>query len=80
MPTGEIEIKVSEITVINKSELPPFTIEDITDGGEEIRAKYRYLDLRRNIFHNNLLLRHKMAREIRKYLDSMDFLKLKPRC
>ncbi|MHC8947936.1 aspartate--tRNA ligase [Sphingobacterium hungaricum] len=76
IPTGEIEIKVSSLEILNKSKLPPFTIEDETDGGEDIRMKYRYLDLRRNSVRENLVLRHKMAQEIRKYLDSQDFLEV----
>ncbi len=76
IPTGEIEIKVSALEVLNASKLPPFTIEDETDGGEDLRMKYRYLDLRRNPVRNNLILRHKMAQSIRKYLDEQDFLEV----
>jgi aspartyl-tRNA synthetase len=76
MPTGEIEIAVSAIEVLNAAKIPPFMIEDETDGGEELRAKYRYLDLRRNPIRNNLMLRHKMAQEVRKYLDSRDFIEV----
>lgn len=74
IPTGEIEIKVSEFKVLNASKTPPFTIEDDTDGGEELRAKYRYLDLRRNPVQDKLRLRNKVALETRKYLDSKDFI------
>jgi len=74
IPTGEIEIKVSELTVLNASKTPPFTIEDDTDGGEELRAQYRYLDLRRNPVQEKLRLRNKVALETRKYLDSVDFV------
>lgn len=74
IPTGEIELKVSSITILNGSKTPPFTIEDNTDGGEEIRAQYRYLDLRRNPVQQKLLLRNKVALETRKYLDTLDFL------
>tara|TARA_R110002072_G_scaffold302779_2_gene488645 strand:+ start:70 stop:1815 length:1746 start_codon:yes stop_codon:yes gene_type:complete len=74
IPTGEIEIKVSKITVLNGSKTPPFTIEDETDGGEEIRAQYRYLDLRRKPIREKLLLRNKVALETRKYLDSQEFI------
>lgn len=74
IPTGEIEIKVSKLTVLNGSITPPFTIEDDTDGGEELRAKYRYLDLRRNPVQEKLRLRNRVALETRKYLDSQDFL------
>lgn len=76
IPTGEIEILVSEIHVLNESATPPFTIEDESDGGDELRMKYRYLDLRRGPLQKNLLLRHKMAKEIRKYLDSLDFIEV----
>ncbi|WP_295667211.1 aspartate--tRNA ligase [uncultured Mucilaginibacter sp.] len=76
MPTGEIEIGVSKIEILNGAKVPPFMIEDETDGGEELRAKYRYLDLRRNPIRNNLMLRHKMAQEVRKYLDGLDFIEV----
>ena len=76
MPTGDIEIEVFEFTVLNPSELPPFTIEDETDGGEELRMKYRYLDLRRSPVKNNLILRHRMAQEVRNYLDSIGFIEV----
>jgi aspartyl-tRNA synthetase len=76
MPTGEIEIEVSELNILNKSELPPFTIEDDTDGGEELRMKYRYLDLRRSPVKNNILLRHKVSQEVRKYMDSIGFVEV----
>ncbi|MBU0765163.1 MAG: hypothetical protein KJ607_10050 [Bacteroidetes bacterium] len=69
LPTGEIEIRVSGIRVLSRSELPPFTIEDETDGGEELRMKYRYIDIRRAPVRKNLELRHKVAGEVRKYLD-----------
>ena len=76
MPTGEVEIKVSNMELLNAAKLPPFLIEDETDGGEDLRAKYRYLDLRRNPVRNNLVLRHKMAQEVRKYLDGLDFIEV----
>jgi aspartyl-tRNA synthetase len=76
MPTGDIEIDVKSIEVLNESQVPPFTIEDETDGGEELRMKYRYLDLRRNPLKNNLLLRHKLSLETRKYLDSQQFVEV----
>ncbi|AYL98578.1 aspartate--tRNA ligase [Mucilaginibacter celer] len=76
IPTGEIEIVVTAIEVLNAAKLPPFLIEDETDGGEELRAKYRYLDLRRNPIRSNLVLRHKMAQEVRKYLDKLDFIEV----
>ncbi len=73
IPTGEIEIIVSELDILNKSETPPFTIEDETDGGEELRMKYRYLDLRRNPLRKALEIRHKMVSEVRRYLDEQSF-------
>lgn len=73
IPTGEIEILVSELTILNVALTPPFTIEDETDGGEDIRMKYRYLDIRRNPVKNSLLFRHKVAMEVRKYLSDLDF-------
>ncbi|MBP5637295.1 MAG: aspartate--tRNA ligase [Bacteroidales bacterium] len=76
MPTGDIEIKLSEITVLNKSAVPPFTIEDESDGGEDLRMKYRYLDLRRNPLKNALMLRHKVAHEVRNYLDAKGFMEI----
>lgn len=76
IPTGEIEITVSEFTILNKSKTPPFTIEDESDGGEELRMKYRYLDLRRNPLRKNLELRHRMSIETRKYLDSQEFFEI----
>ena len=76
MATGDIEIFVSEINILSNSELPPFTIEDDTDGGEELRMKYRYLDLRRSPVRNNILLRHKVAQEVRKYMDSRGFVEI----
>ncbi len=74
MPTGEIEIKVTELKVLNSAKTPPFTIEDETDGGEEIRAQYRYLDIRRAPIQANLMLRNKVALETRKYMDSQNFV------
>ena len=76
IPTGEIEIIASKLTVLNKSKNPPFTIETDTDGGEDLRMKYRYLDLRRSNVRKNLELRHKMTIETRKYLDNLDFLEV----
>ena len=76
LATGDIEIAVSRLTVLNSSEVPPFTIEDNTDGGDDIRMKYRYLDLRRSCVSHNLLLRHRMTMEIRRYLDSMNFVEI----
>jgi aspartyl-tRNA synthetase len=73
IPTGEIEILVKEMTILNAALTPPFTIEDETDGGEDIRMKYRYLDIRRNPVKNSLLFRHKVAMEVRKYLSDLDF-------
>ena len=76
IPTGEIEIKVSQLDVLNAAKLPPFTIEDETDGGDDLRMKYRYLDLRRNPLRNNLVLRHRLAQETRNYLDRHQFLEV----
>jgi aspartyl-tRNA synthetase len=76
LPTGDIEIVVSSISVLNASAIPPFTIEDDSDGGDELRMKYRYLDLRRNVVKQNIILRHKLAQEVRKYLDSQNFLEI----
>ena len=76
IPTGDIEVIVSELTILNQSETPPFTIEDNTDGGDDIRMKYRYLDLRRNAVRANLELRHKMAFEVRRYLDEQQFMEV----
>ena len=74
--TGDIEIILSEINILNLSATPPFTIEDNSDGGEELRAKYRYLDLRRNPLKNALMLRHKLAHEVRNYLDAQGFMEI----
>ncbi|MDD3075026.1 MAG: aspartate--tRNA ligase [Proteiniphilum sp.] len=76
IPTGDIEIIASELTVLNASQTPPFTIETETDGGDELRMKYRYLDLRRNVVRQNLELRHRMAFETRRYLDERAFLEV----
>lgn len=74
--TGEIEIKVTGLDILNPSKLPPFTIEDETDGGDDIRMKYRYLDLRRNPVRESLQLRHQVARQTRAYLDSLNFIEV----
>ena len=76
LPTGEIEIEVKELNVLNPAVTPPFTIEDETDGGDDLRMKYRYLDLRRTCVRKNLELRHKMAFEVRRYLDEQGFLEV----
>lgn len=76
LPTGEIEIIATSLKVLNRSDVPPFTIEDDTDGGDDLRMKYRYLDLRRSCVRGNLELRHRMAFEIRRYLDSKGFLEV----
>lgn len=73
IPTGDVEILVSELNILNEAQLPPFTIEDETDGGEDIRMKYRYLDIRRNPVKNSLLFRHKVAMEVRNYLSNQGF-------
>ena len=74
--TGEIEIKVADLAVLNAAKLPPFLIEDETDGGDDLRMKYRYLDLRRNPVRNNLVLRHQMAQAVRSFLDQQGFLEV----
>lgn len=76
IPTGEIEILVEDIQILNASKLPPFTIENDTDGGEELRMQYRYLDIRRNPVKNKLIFRSKVAQEVRKYLSDMDFIEV----
>lgn len=76
LPTGDIEIIASDLKILNKSDVPPFTIEDNTDGGDDLRMRYRYLDLRRGAVRRNLELRHRMAFEIRRYLDSKGFLEV----
>ena len=76
LPTGDIEIIADELKVLNPSEVPPFTIEDESDGGDDLRMRYRYLDLRRNPVRRNLELRHRMTMEVRRYLDSKGFLEI----
>lgn len=76
MPTGEIEISLSALNILNSSLTPPFTIEDNSDGGDELRMKYRYLDLRRNPVKNAMILRHKMAQSVRRFLDGEGFLEI----
>lgn len=76
MPTGEVEIKITALEILNAAKLPPFMIDDETDGGDDLRMKYRYLDLRRNPIRNNMVLRHKMAQAVRRYLDNLDFIEV----
>lgn len=76
IPTGDIEIRVLEFEILNAAKTPPFTIEDETDGGDDLRMKYRYLDLRRNVVRKNMELRHNLAKEIRNYLDQAGFLEV----
>lgn len=76
IPTGEIEILVEKLVILNSAELPPFTIEDETDGGEELRMKYRYLDIRRNPVKDKLIFRHKMAQKVRNYLSDQGFIEV----
>ena len=76
MPTGSIEIKVSKLEVLNAAKVPPFIIEDETDGGDELRMKYRYLDLRRGVVREKLQLRHRMMQETRKYMDGQNFIEV----
>lgn len=79
-PTGDIEIEVTQLTVLNGSKTPPFTIEDETDGGDDLRMKYRYMDLRRNPVQENIIFRSKLAIETRKYLDSEGFIEVETPC
>ena len=76
IPTGEIEILVTELIILNSATTPPFTIEDETDGGEELRMKYRYLDIRRNPVKNNIIFRHKLTQEVRNYLSNEGFVEV----
>jgi aspartyl-tRNA synthetase len=76
IPTGEIEIKITSLDILNSSKIPPFLIEDDTDGGDDLRMKYRYLDLRRAPLRNNMILRHKMAQTVRRYLDGLEFIEV----
>ncbi|MEM8927759.1 MAG: aspartate--tRNA ligase [Bacteroidota bacterium] len=76
LPTGDIEVLVTALTVLNEALLPPFTIEDETDGGEELRMQYRYLDIRRNPVKNNLIFRHKVTMEVRKHLSGQGFIEV----
>lgn len=80
IPTGEVEIAVDNLTVLNASEVPPFLIEDETDGGEDLRMKYRYLDLRRSVVRKNLELRHQLMKLTRKYLDEAAFIEVETPC
>ena len=80
MLTGDIEIKISSLEVLNLSSTPPFTIEDESDGGDEIRMKYRYLDLRRNPMQQNMIMRHEIAQEVRRYLSDQKFLEIETPC
>ena len=79
-PTGDIEMRVDYLKVLTTSKVPPFTIEDQSDGGDDVRMKYRYLDLRRNPIKNNIILRHNMAQEVRKYLSDNGFLEIETPC
>ena len=76
MPTGDVEVTASAIEVLNEALTPPFTIEEHSDGGDDLRMKYRYLDLRRPPLQRNMILRHRMAQEIRRFLDSEGFLEI----
>ena len=80
IPTGDIEILVQTLKVLNNAQVPPFTIENQTDGGEELRMKYRYLDIRRNPVKNNLIFRHKVTQEVRNYLSSNNFIEVETPC
>lgn len=76
IPTGDVEVFVEELVILNPSKVPPFTIEDDTDGGDDLRMKYRYLDLRRNIVRENLTLRHKLMQATREYFNGIDFIEV----
>ena len=76
MPTGDIEVTAEKVAILHEAEVPPFIIEEVADGGDDLRMKYRYLDLRRGAVRRNLELRHRMAFEIRRYLDSKGFLEV----
>lgn len=76
MPTGDIEVAAEKLLILNEAQTPPFTIEEVSDGGDDLRMKYRYLDLRRAPLQRNMILRHKMAQEIRRFLDSEGFLEI----
>lgn len=80
IPTGDIEILVKKLTILNSSATPPFTIEDNTDGGEELRMKYRYLDIRREPIKKNLILRHQITQQVRKYLSDSSFIEVETPC
>ena len=80
IPTGDIEILVKKLTILNSSATPPFTIEDNTDGGEELRMKYRYLDIRRDPIKKNLILRHQITQQVRKYLSDSSFIEVETPC
>ena len=80
IPTGDIEILVKKLTILNSSTTPPFTIEDNTDGGEELRMKYRYLDIRREPIKKNLILRHQITQQVRKYLSDSSFIEVETPC
>ena len=80
MPTGDIEINIDNLKILNSSEVPPFTIEDDSDGGDELRMKFRYLDLRRQPLQKNLILRHRMAKAVRDYMDKENFLEIETPC
>ena len=76
MATGDIEVAAQKVTILHEAEVPPFTIEEVSDGGDDLRMKYRYLDLRRPPLQRNMILRHKMAQEIRRFLDAEGFLEI----
>ena len=76
IPTGDIEVLVSKLTILNSSIVPPFTIDDETDGGDDLRMKYRYLDIRRNPVKQSLIFRHKVAQAVRNYLSNDDFIEV----
>ena len=80
MPTGDIEVTAEKVVILHEAEVPPFTIEEVSDGGDDLRMKYRYLDLRRPPLQRNMILRHKMAQEIRRFLSDEGFLEIETPC
>ena len=80
MPTGDIEVTAEKVAILHEAEVPPFTIEEVSDGGDDLRMKYRYLDLRRPPLQRNMILRHKMAQEIRRFLSDEGFLEIETPC
>ncbi|HRL00418.1 MAG TPA: aspartate--tRNA ligase, partial [Trichococcus flocculiformis] len=74
MPTGDIELTAEKVAILHEAEVPPFTIEEVSDGGDDLRMKYRYIDLRRDKMMNNMKIRHQTTRTVRNYLDDLNFM------